>query len=390
MRLFFFSLLSLFQIISGFAQGIEFTKGTWVEAVELAKSQNKPLFVDAYAEWCGPCKRMAATTFKDKDVGEFFNKNFINVKIDCEKPDGLKFKQKYPVSAYPTLYFIGNDGAVIHRVVGAQEVKGLLLLGEFALSKIDYSLDFATKYEKGDRSPELMFDYVTALNKSSKPSLKIANEYLRTQKDLNTPFNLKFILEATTEADSRIFDLLVEKKKALEELVGSEYVQKKIEHACEKTSTKAAEYKSADLLNDAIGKMEKHLPAKAKAFTATSKLKYYLAVKDAKNYLKSSSSFYQLIGKNSHESLHKHCQEIQSNFSDDANCMKQAEKYAKEAAAKSDFYDYYLTYASILQSNGKNKDALVAALKAMDLAKKSQDLGGEKAAGALIESLKKQ
>ncbi len=37
------------------AQGIEFFKGTWEEALAEAKKQDKILFVDAYAKWCGPC-----------------------------------------------------------------------------------------------------------------------------------------------------------------------------------------------------------------------------------------------------------------------------------------------------------------------------------------------
>ena len=65
--------------------GIEFFHGTWAEAKAKAKAEDKLIFVDAYAEWCGPCKRMSAQTFPDPKAGEFFNPNFICLKIDMEK-----------------------------------------------------------------------------------------------------------------------------------------------------------------------------------------------------------------------------------------------------------------------------------------------------------------
>lgn len=85
-------------------EGIQFFHGTWAEALEKAKIEDKLLFVDAYAQWCGPCKVMAKNVFTQKKVGDFFNENFINLKMDMETTDGASFGHKYPVSAYPTLF----------------------------------------------------------------------------------------------------------------------------------------------------------------------------------------------------------------------------------------------------------------------------------------------
>ncbi|HLU87988.1 MAG TPA: thioredoxin family protein, partial [Taishania sp.] len=44
-------------------KSIQFEEGDWNSIVAKAQSANKPIFVDAYAVWCGPCKWMSATVF---------------------------------------------------------------------------------------------------------------------------------------------------------------------------------------------------------------------------------------------------------------------------------------------------------------------------------------
>ena len=117
--------------------------------------------------------------------------------------------------AYPTLLYLDHTGKVVQRVKGARGVDAFLDLGKAALGKVDRSEEYAAEFEKGNRDPELAFKYVKALNNAGKPSIKVANEYLKSQKDLTTEANLKFLLEATTQADSRIFDLMVKHRQAI-------------------------------------------------------------------------------------------------------------------------------------------------------------------------------
>ena len=65
-------LLSFIVLPAVQAQGIEFFHGTWAEALEKAKTEEKIIFVDAFASWCGPCKRMASQTFPDPEAGNYF------------------------------------------------------------------------------------------------------------------------------------------------------------------------------------------------------------------------------------------------------------------------------------------------------------------------------
>ncbi|MDX2002628.1 MAG: thioredoxin family protein [Chitinophagales bacterium] len=138
MNKFFLSLalffaLGVFIPVTVSAQGIEFFQGTWEQAVEKAKKEKKIIFVDCYAVWCGPCKYMSNTVFPDPQVGEFYNKNFINYKYDMEKGDGPTFANTYNITAYPTLMYIDGTGKVIHRVLGGQYKDNFIAEGEKAL-----------------------------------------------------------------------------------------------------------------------------------------------------------------------------------------------------------------------------------------------------------------
>lgn len=109
--------------------GIKFKNITLEEAKSEAKKNDQLIFIDAYASWCGPCKKMAATSFKNEEVGEIFNDKFINLKIDCEKDaDGPDLARLYKVRAYPTLLIIDGDGKLIKEVVGFQTEDRLIEL----------------------------------------------------------------------------------------------------------------------------------------------------------------------------------------------------------------------------------------------------------------------
>jgi len=360
----------LILLLSGAAlkgQGIDFFHGSWAEALEKAKSEQKLIFVDAYAVWCGPCKRMAANVFPDPKVGEFFNANFVCMKIDMEKTENAEFASKYPVSAYPTLIFIDKDGKITLKQVGAQQVEGLLELGKKALGAMDKIEDMDAAYAEGNRDPKFLFDYVKALNRAAKPSLKITNEYLATQKDLSTEFNRRFLYEGATESDSRVFDLLLQQRAGVAALFGQEALDNRIEQACRKTVKKAIEFRSETLLAEAKEKMKAGRPTRAESFNFEADMAYFSAVKDSKKYLKAAAGFQKSTVKNSAAGLHRLVQEMLRAFPDDANLLSQAAGYEKTAAENGGLPEYYLTLADIYKRQGKREDALKTARKGLEV-----------------------
>lgn len=350
------------------AQGIEFFHGAWAEALTKAKSEEKLIFVDAFASWCGPCKRMAKETFPDAKVGAFFNANFINLKIDMEKPENAEFAGKYPVNSYPTLFFIDSDGKVVMREIGAKTADQLIETGKKALGKNDKSVDYEKKYNEGNRDPKMLYDYVRALNAAGKPSLKITNEYLNGQTDLSTEFNLRFILEGAVEADSRVFDLLLKHQASIVNVAGAEAVNARIETACKNTLKKAIDFKNEALLTETKAKMKAANPARAAAFAQESDMFYYKTVKDSGNYLKAAKAFQKNNVKNNAAKLHDLTVDLVRSFPEDKKVLDQAEKWAKTAAQTGGLAEYWMTLAGIYKLQGDKVKARDTALKAKEAA----------------------
>ena len=113
------------------SSGIEFDRLTLAQAKNQSAKTGKLIFIDCYTDWCGPCKRMAATSFKDDKVGRIFNDKFINLKIEMEKnPDGAVLARMYKVRAYPTLLVIDGKGNLVKKLVGMQSRDGLLAMAK--------------------------------------------------------------------------------------------------------------------------------------------------------------------------------------------------------------------------------------------------------------------
>lgn len=88
------------------ADGIAFRELSFPEALKRAEVEDKLLFVDCFTTWCGPCKRLSKVVFKDSLVADYFNRHFVNLKMDMEKDEGVELRKKYGVHAYPTLLLL--------------------------------------------------------------------------------------------------------------------------------------------------------------------------------------------------------------------------------------------------------------------------------------------
>ena len=80
---FFFSAFVLLITLCAAAQdGVKFSDLSWTEALDQSKKSGKLIFLEGYADWSQPCAILEKYTFTDREVGAFFNSNFIQWSVN--------------------------------------------------------------------------------------------------------------------------------------------------------------------------------------------------------------------------------------------------------------------------------------------------------------------
>ena len=115
-------------------KGVKFVEGlSWKQIKERAQAENKFIFVELFATWCGPCQYMSNEIFPLEQVGQPINQNFISVKVqmDSTESDNANVKKwyadaraisnEYNIQSFPTFLIFNPDGQAVHRIVGASD-----------------------------------------------------------------------------------------------------------------------------------------------------------------------------------------------------------------------------------------------------------------------------
>ena len=127
-----------------------------------AEGGKKLVLVDFYTAWCGPCKRLDETTWKDPRVRDWLSKEAVCLKVNAEKDEPLA--EKYRINAYPTLLLLRPDGSEVDRLVGYRDAMAFLADAGEALAGND-GLSRARKKLEGPNAndPMLRMSYGDAL-----------------------------------------------------------------------------------------------------------------------------------------------------------------------------------------------------------------------------------
>ena len=364
--------LILFSL-SVFAQndGIVFMEQDWNQALEKAKAENKLVFVDAYTDWCVPCKKMDKQVFSQKIVGEFFEKNFISVKVNTEKEGkGKALQEKYEILFYPTFLFLEGDGSQVHRMAGYQSAPKLIDLGIVAMNPNNRLSSLKKRYDEGDRDSEFLLTYLGVLNKAMDGSqLAVAEEYLNTQEDWSTKENMTFILKNTSSVDSKLFDHMVENREAFEKEFGVTKITGQIEKLIYEKIYDDKGNASLDELDKLFAKV---YPAdRAAKSSARFKLNYFYEKGQGEMYADEAIKYFKKYPNAEASELTDAAWNFYELGVTDKKKLKAASKWAKGAFAKEGQYLQMDTLAAIYFQMKKKRKAIKTARKAIDLAKKS-------------------
>ena len=93
-------------------------------AKKAAESSGKLLVVDFKADWCGPCKMMDKTTWKDPSLIELIEEKAVPIQVDVDKRPDLA--SKYGIEMLPTIMLIDAEGKVVNQTIGYQDAKAMI------------------------------------------------------------------------------------------------------------------------------------------------------------------------------------------------------------------------------------------------------------------------
>lgn len=213
----------LFLSALSYAQGIQFTEGSWNEALAKAKSEHKLIYMDIYTTWCGPCKIMAAQIFPAAEAGEKYNGLFVNYKIDAEKGEGITLAKKYQVEGYPTnLYINPEDESVVYRVMGSTGLPEFLNRADIALLEQKDPMkwgDYEQKFEKGARDKAFLVAYIEKAKRLDVFNDKALNAYVEQYAGKKPDeVTLKFLVENTKTFDNKSVAIIAANKERVNKL----------------------------------------------------------------------------------------------------------------------------------------------------------------------------
>jgi thioredoxin-related protein len=371
LTIFFISIVSLALN----AQGIQFFEGTFDEAKALAKKQNKLIFMDAYTVWCGPCKKMTKDVFPVKEVGDFFNPNFINMKVDMEKGEGTQIARTYGINAYPTLLFIDGKGEVVKLVKGMRGPEALIQLGKEVLAPNPSMVaQLEAKYAAGDRTTVFLREYIKTKGKFgedfTEPMQTFINKLSPTEKLEKE--NAEFLLDYSTDLYSPAFKEVLSNEKHFKTNF-SEKFETKLNQLVNVAVNDAVQENDANKMKQATAYLKQAKTSNYAEETRWYEVYFYGKTKQWNNYAKAAEKYIPKYKSKDPKTLKEIAWSYYMHVDNTAS-LKKAEKWITQAINIENTYENNLTHAYLLYKLQQYSEAEDAVEYAIILAENNERL----------------
>jgi len=385
MKKLFLIFLLLPFIGSAQVKGTHFEHGlSWQQVKEKAKKENKFLLVDCFTTWCGPCKYMASTIFPQEKVGEFFNKNFVNVKVqfDQTKNDSEEIKswyadakamsKEFKINAYPTFLIFSPQGELVHRIVGGGEADEFIARAQMALNPETQYYTLLKKSESGNPTPQTLKQLAVSAEAAydEENSEKFANAYLDTQKDLYTKENLEFIGRYTRSTKSKGFELMLKDPEKIDAILGKGKSNKILSDIILEENIYPALRKPNVNIDSLVAAVQAKYPkVDINESTDLIKIQVFQSEKKWDKFQPAVLSYMKKYGTEVRaDMLNSFAWTVFENCKD-TNCITEALSWSKRSVDETQSKEpsYLDTYANLLYKLGKKDQAIAMQQKAVDL-----------------------
>lgn len=371
---------------------IRFTNGTFNEALQAAAKSGKLVFVDCYTSWCAPCKWMEKNVFVNDTIHQYFNKQFINFKVDMEKGEGVSLRERYKVTSFPTYLFVDAKGNQVHRTGSRMSVLDFITEAKRASEPGSTLADMEKKFNNGDRSLKLLTDYAIVLQRVNGGQFdKVRSELISKVKEeeLNTPLGWTIIKTFARDEEDKLGAYLIRHRQQFTAFTDEAGIQAKLNQLASATMYGLIRQKRNGEFFDKLTLMLRDTSYAAQRNAVMLQLEYYLTNKNAEGFLAVARTAQAGAFRNNPADLSFVARRAGYQANGDTAVLKQAYEMARLAAIlEPEEYSNQGTLAESCYALGLKEEGLKAARKARLLA----DLETskiQKIAQALVDKLEK-
>ncbi len=234
------------------AQGIRFAGGlSWQQIKAKAKAENKYIFVDGYATWCIPCKRMDSEVYPNDSLGVFMNARFISVKVQMDstkndadfvkqwRADANEMMREHRVTAFPTYLFLDAEGYLLHKGVGFKTAGDFMVLARIPADPASQYHALLGRYRAGTL-PCAAKNYLARTAKQFRENEladSIAADYIADcfaqlpDAQRWTKENIQFMISFTKASSDKSFQLIYQNREKINQIMGNDtFAQMTIEN----------------------------------------------------------------------------------------------------------------------------------------------------------------
>jgi thiol-disulfide isomerase/thioredoxin/tetratricopeptide (TPR) repeat protein len=345
-----FLMMSTLQL--GFSQGINFVSSDtkWNDVLAKAKMENKLIFVDVYTTWCGPCKAMDKNVFPLKDVGAFYNAQFINVKIDAEKGEGIDIANKYNVRSFPTYLFIDGNGKLVHKDGNSMSADKFIVIGKTALDPKGQFAASQKQFAQGGNSQEWLVKFSMKCREVGESRLAedVAYSFIQGEKDKSSKDICDYACLFVQSTNSDLFKFIAQNRADFDKHMGAKFMTNLIEKTIYFEVIRLS-FNQGNKKFD-VEKAVKHLKTLNLTEEAIQKIMDMLIIqehtnnRDVNNFIKTTVAYYEKYSHDEDERLSASASAF-AEITDDATLLQKALKWSTESIDINPRYIYFRTAA---------------------------------------------
>jgi len=363
-------------------KGVRFEDKLSWSAIKLkAAVENKYIFVDCYATWCGPCKYMSYTIFPTQMAGDFFNSRFISVKIQMDTTakddeeirqwyaDAHRIREQYGVKAFPTFLVFAPNGRIVHKIIG-----GEISTAKFIMTvrrSFDPSHQYYTQlldFNSGRRDSGFLraMAYQCLKVEDNGNGLAAFQAWQTTQKTPYTYFGLDLLKYYTKHVSDPGFALLYQHSAEADKIMGPGWADRLARYILFRDYVVPSLNQNSDPNWPAIQQvLAAKYPAEAEEVVALSKVLFYQHVKEWPEFQAAILDYMQKYGEHATpDELNSYAVTVFQNCRD-MNCVAGALDWSKRSFKDKPNPMFMDTYANILYKMGKRTDAIAWEQKAL-------------------------